>query len=286
MNKLRRHTGSFRIALLCGIALFAAACGSKSTPSPQSPVVPPATQAAGSTAGDSVITIVADDWCPYNCVPDSDHPGYAIEAATEIFKKAGYQVKYEYVPWTRAIDGVLDGTYAGAVGAAKGDIPGAIFPEEALGYYGNYLFIRKGDTWRYTGVDSFKNIRLGVIGDYFYTDEINAYIEASKNSPQVDAIYGNNAAELNVQKLLDNKIDVYLEDSNIVFYTIEQAGLDKEKLEIAGVIGDPEAFYIAFSPLNPESQKWAEILSNGIRELRESGRLAEILQRYGLKDWK
>jgi polar amino acid transport system substrate-binding protein len=283
MNKSHQHTGLFfSIALLCGIALFAAACGNASTPLPQPSIVSPPV----STAADHVIRIVADDWCPYNCVPDSAYPGYAIEAAVEIFKKAGYQIKYEYVPWARAVDGVLDGTYEGAIGASKGDIPGAIFPEKELGYYGNYLFVRKGDTWRYTGVDSLKNIRLGVIGDYYYSDEINAYIEASKNNPQVDVIYGNNAAELNLKKLLDNKIDVYLEDSNIVFYTVEQAGLDMKNLEIAGEVGDPEAFYIAFSPANPESQKWAEILSNGIRELRESGRFAEILQRYGLKDWE
>jgi polar amino acid transport system substrate-binding protein len=287
MNNLRQHTGlSFRIALFCGIALFVAACGSAATPSPQPPTAAPVSPTSAPPAGMPVITIVADDWCPYNCAPDSEYPGYAIEAATEIFKKAGYQLKYEYVPWPRAIQGVLDGTYAGAVGAAKGDIPDAIFPEEELGYYGNYLFIRKGDPWRYTGLDSFKNIHLGVIEDYYYSDEINTYLEANKNSSQVDIIYGDDAAQRNIEKLLKNRIDVYLEDRNVVFYAIGQAGLDKEKVEIAGEIGDPVALYIAFSPLNPEAGKWAEILSKGIKALRANGRLAEILQRYGLQDWK
>ena len=284
MNRLLQR--AFGVALLCGMTFFAAACASEIAPSPQPSTVPQASQAAESNADSATITIVADDWCPYNCDPDSENPGYAIEAAAEIFEKAGYQIKYEYVPWTRAIEGVLDGTYAGAVGAAKGDIPSAVFPEEPLGYYGNYLFVRKGNTWQYTGLDSLKKIRLGVIGDYYYSDEINAYIEANKDNPNVDVIYGNNAVELNLQKLLGNKIDVYIEDSNIVFYTVKSAGLDVEKLEVAGVIGDPEAFYIAFSPLNPESKKWADILSKGIQELRDSGRLNEILQRYGLMDWK
>ena len=259
MNRLRQHTG-FLFSIALGIALFVAACGNAATPSPQSPTVAPVLPTSAPTAGMPVITIVADNWCPYNCVPDSQSPGYTIEAATEIFKQAGYQLKYEIVPWPRALQGVLDGTYAGAVGAAKGDIPGAIFPEEEIGIYGNYLFVRKGDPWRYTGLDSFKTIHLGVIGDYYYSDEINAYIEAKKNNPQVDIIYGNNAAGRNIEKLLDNKIDVYLEDSNVVFYAIGQAGLDKEKIEIAGKIGDPVLLYIAFSPANPESGKWAEIL--------------------------
>ncbi len=285
MNNLRQHTG-FLFSIVLGIALFVAACGNAATLSPQPPTVAPVLPTSAPTAAMPVITIVGDDWCPYNCVPDSEYPGYAIEAATEIFKQAGYQLKYEIVPWPRAIQGVLDGTYAGAVGASKGDIPGAIFPEEELGYYGNYLFIRKGDPWRYTGMDSLKTIHLGVIGDYYYSDEINAYIEAKKNNPQVDIIYGNNAAQRNIEKLLDNKIDVYLEDSNVVFYTIEQAGLDKEKLEIAGEIITPDTFYMVFNPLNPESGKWAEILSAGIKALRANGRLAEILQRYDLQDWK
>ena len=46
-----------------------------------------------------------------------------------------------------------------------------------------------------------------------------------------------------------------------------------------------EKIYIAFSPQKPESHKLAKILSEGMLKLRESGKLEEILNKYGLSDW-
>ncbi|MEQ1790535.1 MAG: hypothetical protein ABL857_08835, partial [Rickettsiales bacterium] len=40
-------------------------------------------------AEQTTINIVADEWCPFNCDPESDKPGYVIELAKEIFKPYG-----------------------------------------------------------------------------------------------------------------------------------------------------------------------------------------------------
>lgn len=53
----------------------------------------------------------------------------------------------------------------------------------------------------------------------------------------------------------------------------------------AGSVGPTENF-IAFSPVNPKSREYAAILDRGMAEMRASGRLRQILQRYGVKDWK
>ena len=44
--------------------------------------------------------------------------------------------------------------------------------------------------------------------------------------------------------------------------------------------------YIAFSPKRADSQRYARMLSEGVVQLRRTGRLAVILSKYGLKDWK
>lgn len=270
-----------KLIFLCSaIALLVACSGGGAQYS--TPVAAPLPMATSS----NVITLVADDWCPYNCSPASDHPGYVIELAKEIFEKAGYQLKYEYVPWARVVQGIEEGTYDGAVGAARGDIPSAVFPDEEQGSVLNSLFVRKGETWQYTGLDSFKKIRLGVIGGYYYSDEINAYLDANANSSTIDVARGEDAVAQCLKKLLENDIDVYIEDPNVAYYTANQIGLDKEKLALAGTIGDPLSIYIAFSAKKTEAKHWAEILSNGMKELRANGRLAEIMQRYGMKDWK
>ncbi len=55
------------------------------------------------------ITLIADEWCPYNCDPESDYPGYIVEIANAIYKVAGYQVQYQNVPWSRALKAVTEG---------------------------------------------------------------------------------------------------------------------------------------------------------------------------------
>jgi polar amino acid transport system substrate-binding protein len=44
--------------------------------------------------------------------------------------------------------------------------------------------------------------------------------------------------------------------------------------------------YIAFSPGNKNSIDYAQILSDGILEMRSNGHLGRILFKYGLQDWK
>jgi len=280
----KKHIGTrylFSFILLSIFALGLASCGETIVTPQAAP-----TQTYIPESDDGVIRVVGDSWCPYNCAPGSEHPGYVIEIATEIFKKAGYRLNYQTVPWTRSLNGVKDGSYDAAVGAAKGDIPEAIFPEEPIGFVQNSMFVRKGEQWKFTGMDSLKSIRLGVVGDYYYSNEINAYLDANQGSQYIDVMLGDNVVERSITKLLESKIDVYIEDPNVAYYTAAQMGLDRGKLAIAGELNEPDGIYIAFSPKNPQSARWAAILSQGIKELRQSGRLAEILKWYGVKDWK
>ena len=59
----------------------------------------------------------------------------------------------------------------------------------------------------------------------------------------------------------------------------------QDKVEIADR-GMPVAVYIAFSPADPNAKADAALLTAGIVDMRASGRLAAILARYDVRDWK
>jgi len=228
------------------------------------------------------ITIVADEWCPYNCVPGSDKPGYVVEIASVIFAKAGHRVIYKTDSWNRTLDGVNKGIYNGAIAATPEELPEGIFSEENLGYYGNSFVVKTGSEWHYEAVSSLEKIRLGVIKDYNYGENINAYIKTSTN---ISAKSGSDAVKKNLGDLYKGKIDVYLEDHNVAYYESKQIGLEG-KIKIAGSEGKPIALFIGFTHKNPNSKRHAQVLSDGIRALRASGKLESILKKYGLSDWK
>ena len=72
-------------------------------------------------AENATIVIGADIWCPVNCEPNSDHPGYMIEIANKIFKEQAVKVEYQVMPWARAIVEAEKGNIQAIVGAFKGD---------------------------------------------------------------------------------------------------------------------------------------------------------------------
>lgn len=232
-----------------------------------------------------VITLRADEWCPYNCQPNSNEPGFMVEIAEVIFKKAGHTVEYDIMPWSRAIEDARQGKINGIIAAGKDDAPDFIFPEiEQAKMYGAF-YVKKGDSWQYKGLDSLKVKVLGVIKDYTYIPEIDKYInDNQKNRKLIQVASGDTALDSSIKKLLAGRIGVVIEDSNVMSQYIKK-NLGADQLQVAGQL-PPDDLYIAFSPSNPKSKEYAKMISEGIAELRKSGKITEILNKYGLKDWK
>ena len=97
------------------------------------------------------ITIVADEWPPFNGKPQSNAEGYMVDVVRTVFNARGIEVIYQNVPWKRAIRGTLSGKYNAAIGASKNDGDGLIFPEEELARNVLAFYVKKGNPWRFEG---------------------------------------------------------------------------------------------------------------------------------------
>lgn len=231
------------------------------------------------------LTIVADEWCPYNCEPGSDKPGFMIEIAQKVLGEAGHSIEYSNMPWSRAIEESRRGKFSAIVGAARDDAPDFIYPSEPLGISGSVFAVKKGASWKYAGIDSLASASVGVIQDYSYSEDFDAYSEANaKDSKKIQIATGESALSTNIRKLEAGRIDALLEDKAVLEYQLAQEN-KMGSFDYAGGLEEAEVF-IAFSPANPASKEYARLLGEGVARLRASGELAEILARYGLKDWK
>lgn len=223
------------------------------------------------------ITVVADEWCPYNCDPASDEPGFMIEIAKEVFRQAGHTLAYSIMDWDAAIEAARKGEYNAIVGAYKGDAPDFVFPDESLGTCETGLFVKQGDPWRFTGTNSLAGKKLGIIEGYSY-DSMDEYLAAHK-----DQTVSFKTLEDMLAALSAGTVDVALEDPNVLSLFTMRNFLDNAFVS-AGSFGEgPAPVYIAFSPANPKSADYAKILTDGIRAMRASGALADVMKKYGLK---
>lgn len=232
------------------------------------------------------IVLASDVWCPFVCTSDQNRPGFILEVAQTIFATHGHEVEYKNLNWARAISETRIGNVNGILGAFHGDAPDFIFPEQELAIVGNQFFTLKGDPWHYQQVESLGQVKVGAIINYDYGDALNQYFEEHKFTARVNMLSGNNhPLKRGIQMLLNNRIDTFIEVGPVFWYTASQMGVS-QNLQSAGNIEQQTKTYIAFSPVLASSKPYAQILSTGIQQLRQSGQLQIILHKYGLEDWR
>ena len=234
--------------------------------------------------GAEVISIRADVWCPYNCAPGSDKPGYMIEIAQSILGPKGHTIDYQNMPWTRAIKQTREGKYSAIVGAYIEDAPDFVFAEN-LGSSTMTFYGQKGNTWRFKDIESLKAVKIGVVKDYAYTAEIDKYIADNSKTQLVQVAFGEDALETNIKKLFKNRIDVFIANEMVISYHIKQSGRAMSLFENCGVLSTDNV-HIAFSPKIDASKSYVDLINKGVQDMRASGELKKILDKYGIADWK
>ena len=230
------------------------------------------------------ISIRADNWFPMNGDPKSATPGYMIELATRIFGDAGHTVDYRTMPWERAVASVRDGQFDCVVGAYTDDAPDFVFPNASWGLDEAKFYTKKGDDWRYTGLDSIASIKLGLIGGYAYDEDFDKYVEEN-NKGNYQFIKGDNALENNIKKILAGRLTATVESPSVMQAKLQEMGLEG-KTVAAGDLGEASNIYIACSPAKDSSKVLMQLVDEGTDKLRQSGELQKILDKYGLNDWK
>ena len=97
---------------------------------------------------------------------------------------------------------------------------------------------------------------------------------------------GEEALALLINKLQSGKVDVVVEDASVMLYALMKLGLPPGQIKAASSAQQSQTLYVAFAPGNPASKEYAQQFDAGLRKLRASGKLQQILSRYNLSDWK
>jgi len=230
------------------------------------------------------LTFVADPFCPYVCDEGADQ-GIMFDIVRAVYQAQGYKVKTKIVPWKRAIDQVKNREATGILGATS-STPDLLFPKEEIAVYIACFYVKKGNLWRYEDADSLSKITLGLVGgyDYGFGPVLDKHIQ--NNPTKVQFIFGLNADERNLMKIQIGRIDATITDRNIGGYLIKKNGWDNQIHEVSCFSDDKASIYVGFLEGLPESAHYAGIFDRGMAELRRTGKLQVILEKYGITDWK
>lgn len=236
---------------------------------------------AGLVRAETVL-IAGDVWCPINCQPGSERPGIFVELAREIFAESGIEVQYQALNWSRTLHQVRRGQLNAAIGAGVEDAPDFLLGATPVALARNCFFTRQDSTWRFTGIASLAEQRLGIINDYSYGDELNAYIAAHyHDSQRIQVAAGDLALPLLLEKLRRKRVDAVLENTWVVQAMLREQRLTNELRE-AGCRAPDVPIYLAFSPALASSPRYVELFEQGLQRYIANGRLQALLRAYGV----
>ncbi len=228
------------------------------------------------------ISLEADYWMPFNGDGKAE-TGYMVDIAKAVFEAKGLPVTFTVTPWARAVADTRSGKCSAVVAAGVDDAPDFIFPKEEQGLGVQTFYVRAGSPWKYSGVQSLKGLKLAIIKDYTYFPELDDYVKA--NPAGLVVTFGEDPLRDNLRLLVAGSVDVVVDATAVLSYMTNKMGI-RSKVVAAGNGGSPLKMYVAFSPANPKSREYANMMSAGTAALRKSGELKKILAKYGLSDWK
>lgn len=233
----------------------------------------------------SVVTISADEFCPYNCKPDSAMPGFMVEIAKEALAMSGYKMVYTVsASWSEAVGKSNSGVTDGIVGTSRNDaeVSSMVFPQTNIGTFDNCFLSRSSSKWKYDGLESLKRQKLVSIDGYGYGDKLNNYIRQNRTNPKrTRIISGNRAMEYAFTNLKQGKVDLYVDSCSVLEYALKTTK-DSSGYKIAGKMNESYPIFVAFSQKNKNSALYAKALDDGIAKMKKSGRYAEIIKKYGV----
>ncbi|KHD89487.1 MAG: hypothetical protein OM95_03795 [Bdellovibrio sp. ArHS] len=232
-----------------------------------------------------VISVRSDYWCPYVCDPQSAKPGYMVEILHQVFEKKGHKVEMKLMNWVRAVKEVRTNKAQALVAASHTDAPDFIYPANSMGIMKNAYFTKKNSKWIFNGRTSLQNMRIGVINGYTYGDSIDRMIRNRHKS--FIPFSGEKPLEQMVRMIESNRLDAFVENPVALHHALQGLEISANSLKVAGWVTAQDPYlFVGFSPNAAAAKEYAAILNRGIEELRRTGELQRILDKYNLEDWE
>jgi polar amino acid transport system substrate-binding protein len=244
------------------------------------------------------LKLVADIWCPYTCDADAARRGILVDITAEIFQAHGFHISYQTAPWERVRDLVQSGKADIALGlspATVNDQPNPNIPflsQNSISFMSDntVLVWAKGRGRPYSGPQVLDGQRLGIGYSYFFDNggELDQYLaRRKKNDASVTVLFQDNILEPLIRMLLADRIDVFPEDFLAVQYLLRHnppADLDLVKgvLDISET-GKGNPLFAGFAS-GDRGHALAQSLDQGLKALKASGRVDEIIDSYRVED--
>lgn len=223
-----------------------------------------------------IVTAAQDPWPPFVQAGKVRYAGISVDVVQEALRTQGYALRMTIMPWAEALENVKQG---------KTDLLVATWFTEArtdfLRYSDPYMqnelkFIMPASSdFSFTGMDSLKGKKIGVVEGYGYGDE---FLNASHFTRVVAK-----DTPTNLRKLLAGHIDMTLDDAAVATMQIQGAGLKTSQFKFSENNLSENDLHVTSGLANPRNEELINAFNKGLKEIKANGTFDKLLKRYGLE---
>ncbi len=229
------------------------------------------------------ILLLSDYKCPYACNPLDSNQGYLVEIIKNIFRDFDVDVEYKLVSHTDAMSQLKSGVADIVLGAFKEELDDKFLTYPICTTISAYTL--DSNNWVYVNNNSLNNVIIGSNINYLFQGDFKQVLYSNYISHPENFIFpeNSNASLDNFNNLIDKKIEVLIEDDNIVNFFIQKT--NNKSIINAGPITQIK-MYIAFNIDSPKGQKYITIFNNDIKILNKTANAKNLIKKYNLSTLK
>lgn len=216
------------------------------------------------------LILASDVWPPFTNIEDQKR--IAIDIVSTSLDRISIQNSTKIEPFKDVLSGIGNSEYAGsaALWYSKDREEDLIFSDPYL-YNQLVLVGRKGSEVSASSFTELSNIKLGVVENYAYGDEL-------KNNAGIEVVKGI-SDQKNLEKLLSKKVDYILVDDLLLQYLLKYQTNDvSEFLEIGTTPLIVKPLHFALSKKVDNAENIIALFNDEIEKMKADGSFYEILE--------
>lgn len=216
--------------------------------------------------------IVAEPYPPYEFSADGKTQGMDVEILSEAAKLAAVDLRFEFVPWTRALAMVQAGEADGIMCLNQNAERDAFlyFPKVPLSIERLRIF-RTPQQADVASLSELEGKQVGTIQDYTYGDAFDGDKKIAKD-PAADQ-------DLLVKKLVAGRFPYAVHNEVAMIYAARTANLSGS-IKACTLVVQESPLYIGFSKKSAGGKELFEKISTALDKMRASGALEAIQKKY------
>ncbi|MGN8262012.1 substrate-binding periplasmic protein [Pseudomonas sp. SMSB3] len=218
------------------------------------------------------LRLVSDDWAPYIFVDGGQVKGIDYEVTTEVFRRLGVEVDWQFMPWKRCLAMVEQGQADGVMDMFQIDSRERfmVYPAEPMSNVEFVLFQANARPHVVTQLSDLAGLTVGTSPGYAYDPAFNDSAEFRREpAPSHEANFG---------KLIRGRIDLLVTDRRVGRYLRQQLGLDQQVAELPLLISrQPQFLGLA---RKPGREQLAQAFAEELRRFKREAAFQAIIERY------